>query len=97
MKTISEREKKKVPVIEVDEQELRSHVSEVVRQSVEETLNGLLDAETNLKYGVKYLRGAYMVAGGNQDAAVKWYSRGYYYEAKRKGKNQCCACYWESN
>lgn len=47
MKTISEREKKKVPVIEVDEQELRSHVSEVVRQSVEETLNGLLDAEAD--------------------------------------------------
>ena len=46
---------------------------------------GLLDAETNLKYGVKYLRGAYMVADGNPDAAVKWYSRGYYYEAKRKG------------
>lgn len=48
MKTISEREKKKVPVIEVDEQELRSHVSEVVRQSVEETLNGLLDAEADV-------------------------------------------------
>ncbi|SDK99679.1 Transglycosylase SLT domain-containing protein [Paracoccus chinensis] len=46
---------------------------------------GLLDAETNLKYGVKYLRGAYLVAGGNHDAAVKWYSRGYYHEAKRKG------------
>lgn len=47
--------------------------------------NGLLDAETNLKYGVKYLRGAYLVAGGNRDAAVKWYSRGYYFEAKKKG------------
>ena len=46
---------------------------------------GLLDAETNLKYGVKYLRGAYVVAGGNKDAAIKWYSKGYYYEAKRKG------------
>ena len=46
---------------------------------------GLLDAETNLKYGVKYLRGAYLVAGGNYDGAVKWYSRGYYYEAKKKG------------
>ena len=45
----------------------------------------LLDADTNLRYGVKYLRGAYLVAGGNHDAAVKWYSRGYYYEAKRKG------------
>ena len=47
--------------------------------------SGLLDAETNLKYGVKYLRGAYMVAGGDYDDSVKWYSRGYYYEAKRKG------------
>lgn len=47
--------------------------------------SGLLDAETNLKYGVKYLRGAYLVAGGNYDGAVKWYSRGYYHEAKKKG------------
>ena len=46
---------------------------------------GLLDAETNLKYGVKYLRGAYIVADGNPDRAVKWYSRGYYFEARRKG------------
>ena len=38
---------KKVPVIAVDEQELRSHVSEVVRQSAEETLDGLLEAEAN--------------------------------------------------
>ena len=51
----------------------------------EGSANGLLDAETNLKYGVKYLRGAYMVAGGDYDDSVKWYSRGYYYEAKRKG------------
>lgn len=47
--------------------------------------SGLLDAETNLKYAVKYLRGAYMVADGNHDRAVMWYARGYYYEAKRKG------------
>ena len=46
---------------------------------------GLLDAETNLEYGVKYLRGAYMVADGNHDRAVQWYARGYYYEAKRLG------------
>lgn len=45
----------------------------------------LLDAETNLKYGVKYLRGAYIVADGDPDAAIMWYARGYYYEAKRKG------------
>ncbi|MBB2972060.1 soluble lytic murein transglycosylase-like protein [Mesorhizobium sp. RMAD-H1] len=46
---------------------------------------GLLDAETNLKYGVKYLAGAYLVAGGNEAQAVRLYSRGYYYDAKRKG------------
>lgn len=47
--------------------------------------SGLLDAETNLKYAVKYLRGAWLVAEGDRDEAVSWYSRGYYYEAKKKG------------
>lgn len=46
---------------------------------------GLLDADTNLRYGVKYLRGAWLVARGNRDRAVMWYSKGYYYEAKRMG------------
>lgn len=46
---------------------------------------GLLDAETNLTYGVKYLRGAWLVADGDRDEAVSWYARGYYYEAKRMG------------
>ncbi|SFI66685.1 Transglycosylase SLT domain-containing protein [Phyllobacterium sp. CL33Tsu] len=45
----------------------------------------LLDAETNLKYGVKYLAGAYKVADNNPDQAVRLYSRGYYYQAKQKG------------
>jgi soluble lytic murein transglycosylase-like protein len=47
--------------------------------------SGLLDAETNLKYAVKYLSGAYVVGGGNADQAVRNYSRGYYYDAKRQG------------
>jgi len=47
--------------------------------------SGLLDAETNLKYAVKYLRGAWLLADGSYDAAVKWYSQGYYYEAKHRG------------
>jgi soluble lytic murein transglycosylase-like protein len=46
---------------------------------------GLLDAETNLKYAVKYLRGAWLVSGGDHDQAVRLYARGYYYDAKRKG------------
>ncbi|AXI42154.1 lytic transglycosylase domain-containing protein [Sulfitobacter sp. SK011] len=45
----------------------------------------LLDADTNLKYAVKYLRGAWLLADGDHGTAVKWYSRGYYYEAKRRG------------
>jgi len=47
--------------------------------------NDLLDAETNLKYAVKYLRGAWLISDGSFDTAVKHYSRGYYYEAKRRG------------
>ncbi len=46
---------------------------------------GLLDAETNIKYAGRYLRGAWLVSRGNEDAAVGWYARGYYYEAKRLG------------
>lgn len=46
---------------------------------------GLLDAETNLKYAGKYLRGAWLVSRGDPDKAIMWYSRGYYYEAKRMG------------
>ena len=45
---------------------------------------GLLDAETNLKYAGKYLRGAWLLSHGSQDKAVSWYARGYYYEAKRR-------------
>ncbi len=45
----------------------------------------LLDAETNLKYAVKYLRGAWLLSDGDYDTAVGWYARGYYYEAKRQG------------
>ena len=47
--------------------------------------NDLLDAETNLKYAVKYLRGAWLVSDGSEPQAVQWYARGYYYEAKRRG------------
>ena len=47
--------------------------------------NDLLDADTNLKYAVKYLRGAWLLSDGDQGTAIKWYARGYYYEAKRRG------------
>lgn len=43
---------------------------------------GLLDAETNLRYAGAYLRGAWIVADGDLDAAMMWFARGYYYEAR---------------
>lgn len=46
---------------------------------------GLFDAETNLKYAGKYLRGAWLVADDKNDGAVQLYAAGYYYHAKRKG------------
>lgn len=49
------------------------------------TPTGLLDAETNLEFAGKYLRGAWMLADGDQTRAIQLYAKGYYYEAKRRG------------
>jgi soluble lytic murein transglycosylase-like protein len=38
---------------------------------------GLLDANTNMTYAVRYLAGAYRAAGGNESRAVALYARGY--------------------
>ena len=46
---------------------------------------GLLDADVNMTYAVKYLAGAYRAAKGNHDLAVSYYARGYYYQAKAQG------------
>ncbi|MBP0581846.1 lytic transglycosylase domain-containing protein [Labrys sp. LIt4] len=46
---------------------------------------GLFDADTNLTYGAAYLANAWRVSGGSPERAVRLYSSGYYYEAKRKG------------
>ena len=40
--------------------------------------SGLLDAETNLTYAVRYLAGAYQAAGGNPSRAVSLYASGYH-------------------
>jgi soluble lytic murein transglycosylase-like protein len=52
---------------------------------------GLFDPETNLTYAVRYLAGAYRVAGGNADRAVANYARGYYDAAKRAGPSPYAA------
>jgi soluble lytic murein transglycosylase-like protein len=49
------------------------------------TAAGLLDADTNMTYAVKYLAGAYRVANGNPSRAVHYYAAGYYYAAKHRG------------
>ncbi len=49
------------------------------------TAQGLYDPETNVKYAVRYLAGAYRTADGNHDLAVRYYAAGYHYAAKRKG------------
>jgi hypothetical protein len=47
--------------------------------------DGLLDADTNMTYAVRYLAGAYRLAGGNESRAVAYYQRGYYQQAKARG------------
>lgn len=47
--------------------------------------HGLLDADTNLKYAARYLANAYIVAGRNEDRAMRLYAGGYYWEARRRG------------
>ena len=44
--------------------------------------NDLLDAETNLIYAGRYLRGAWLLSDGDINTAVQWHARGYYFEAR---------------
>lgn len=44
--------------------------------------SALLDADTNLRWAVKYLRGAWLLADGSETRAVQLYARGYYYVAR---------------
>jgi soluble lytic murein transglycosylase-like protein len=46
---------------------------------------GLLDPNTNMRYAVKYLAGAWKLSGGSEARAVHHYASGYYYAAKRRG------------
>ncbi|WP_213769569.1 lytic transglycosylase domain-containing protein [Bradyrhizobium sp. dw_78] len=48
------------------------------------TAEGLRDPDTNLRYGVKYLAGAYRAAKGDHGRAVHYYAAGYYEVAKQQ-------------
>ena len=47
-KIVSEREKSLSNVVKIDEKEIRDHLSEMVRLTVEETLNRMLDTEADI-------------------------------------------------
>ncbi|NVO55646.1 lytic transglycosylase domain-containing protein [Rhodobacteraceae bacterium B1Z28] len=46
---------------------------------------GLLDADTNLEFAGKYLRGAWLLSDGDQQRAIFLYAKGFYPEAKARG------------
>jgi hypothetical protein len=48
------------------------------------TAEGLRDPETNLKYGIRYLAGAYRAAKGDLTRAVRYFAAGYYQVAKQQ-------------
>jgi hypothetical protein len=49
------------------------------------TAEGLLDADTNMTYAVKYLASAYRAAGCSEDRAIAYYQRGFY----KKEQSNC--------
>jgi transposase-like protein len=53
MKKVTKKSTGLKNVLKVDEAEVRSHLDAVVRQSVEETLNGMLDAEADELCGAR--------------------------------------------
>lgn len=46
---------------------------------------GLLDADINLEFAGKYLRGAWLLSDGDQKRAIFLYAKGYWPEAKKRG------------
>lgn len=68
----AEQERKKLGgVVEIDERRIRAHLDEVVRSTVEETLNALLDAEADHLCGAK----RYERSEGRKDTRAGSYSR----------------------
>ena len=59
------------PVVQIDEGRIQAHLDEVVRATVEETLNGLLDAEADRLCGAR----KYERAEGRKDTRAGSYDR----------------------
>jgi len=69
--TTEEQAGKRLSVIQVNEAQVQQHLGELVRQSVEETLNGLLDAEADRLCGAR----RYERSADRQDTRAGHYSR----------------------
>ena len=52
---------------------------------------GLLDAETNLRYGLKYLAGAYRLAGGDTCGTILRYQFGHRTQTMTGASRVYCA------
>jgi len=59
------------PVVQIDEERIQSHLDEVVRATVEETLNALLDAEAEQLCGAR----KYERTEGRKDTRAGSYDR----------------------
>ena len=72
-KKVTQKTKEEKRIVEVNESEVQAHVDEVVRSSVETTLNGLLDAEAaRLCQAKRYER-----TSDRQDTRAGTYRRKY--------------------
>src|SRR5215475_14482715 len=70
-------------VIQIDEARIRDHLGEMVRGTVEETLNALLDAEANRLCGA----GRYERSEARQDTRAGSYERHAAHQ-RRRGQSQ---------
>lgn len=59
------------PVVQIDKQRIQPHLDEVVQSTVEETLNGLLDAEAERLCGARKYEGT----ESRQDTLASSYER----------------------
>jgi hypothetical protein len=76
------------PVVQIDEGRIQAHLDEVVRSTVEETLNALLDAEADRSCGVR----KYERSEGRKDTRVVKFWAWERRKAYHRGESTCLYC-----
>src|ERR1035441_9073776 len=71
------------PVVQIDEGRIQAHLDEVVRSTVEETLNALLDAEADELCGTEGRKDTRAVSEGAKEDKASWTS--FLRELKQRG------------